>query len=217
MKDNRTEIIFLVDKSGSMYKLKDDTIGGYNSFINDQKKDDGETFLTTVLFDTNFFTLHDHVNVHDAEPLTDNNYQPHGCTALLDAIGYTIDRVGERLASTPEDERPAHVIFVITTDGYENSSEHYSRERVKTMIQHQETKYSWNFLFIGAGIDAYTEADSIGIGGACAMAVTTDSLGTDNMFRSVTCFTTAAKDGNIDMNSVQWKVGDVGDPQGGTL
>lgn len=212
MKENLTEIVFILDQSGSMAALRSDTIGGYNTYIEDQKKEPGEAFLTTVLFDDDYVLLHDHLNLQDVPPLTEKDYVPDGYTALMDAIGRTINSVGNRLANTPEEERPAHVIFVITTDGYENSSHEFTRAKIKEMIEHQQSKYSWQFLFLGAGIDAYEEAASIGIGGMCAMSVTATSYGTKNMYMSVTnasktirssCCTDALHDES-------WKVGDVG-------
>lgn len=212
MKENLTEIVFILDKSGSMEHLTDDTIGGYNAYIKSQQEEEGEAYLTTVLFSHEHYYLHDHVNIKDVQPITRSEYFTSGCTALLDTIGDTIARVGYRLSNTPEEERPSHVIFVITTDGYENASQEYTRDQVKKMIQHQQEKYSWEFLFLGAGIDAYQEAESIGIGGLHAMSVTPDSLGTANVYCSVAnasksirnaCTTDSLKDDS-------WKVGDVG-------
>lgn len=213
MKENLTEIIFILDQSGSMYHLTSDTIGGYNSYIEDQKKEPGEAYLTTVLFDDRYILLHDHLNLRDVPPLTNNEYRPSGCTALMDAIGRTIDNVGKRLAETPEEERPSHVIFVITTDGYENASSDYTRARVKEMIEHQQSKYSWQFLFLGAGIDAYQEAASIGIGGIHTMSVTNDSVGTRNMYQSVTYASNAIRSSCCTTDGLHddsWKVGDTG-------
>lgn len=212
MKENLTEIVFILDESGSMSHLTDDTIGGFNSYIESQKKEPGEAYLTTVLFDDRYIVLHDHVNIQDVPPLNDHDYRPTGMTALMDAIGKTINSVGHRLANTPEEERPSHVIFVITTDGYENASREFTREKAKQMIEHQQEKYSWQFLFLGAGIDAYQEARSIGIGGVHTMSVTADSMGTQNVYCSVanasknirsSCTTDSLKD-------EKWKIGDLG-------
>ena len=214
MKENLTEIVFILDQSGSMQPLESDTIGGFNSYVESQKKEPGEAYITTVLFDDQYEILHNHVNINDVPPLTSAQYRPGGLTALMDAIGRTINSVGKRLADTPEEERPSHVIFVITTDGYENASREFDREQVKRMIQHQQDKYSWQFLFLGAGIDAYKEARSIGIGGVHTMSVSADTWGTQNAYcsianaskaiRSSTCVTDSLTDNS-------WKVGDLGE------
>lgn len=214
MKDNLTEIVFILDQSGSMESLRDDTIGGYNSYIEDQKKEEGEAYLTTVLFDHRYELLHDHVNIQNVAPITTKEYRPGGTTALLDAVGRTINSVGQRLADTPEEERPAHVIFVITTDGYENASQEFTREQVKRMIEHQQDKYSWQFIFIGAGIDAYAEAESIGLGGYHTMSVSKSSTGAQSMFNSVTVASKAIRStasyATLDSLGNSWKTGDLG-------
>ena len=209
MKDSLTEIVFILDQSGSMSHLRDDTIGGYNTYIEDQKKEPGEAYLTTVLFDDAYILLHDHVNLKEVRPLTERDYRPGGCTALMDAIGKTINSVGQRLANTPAEERPAHVIFVITTDGYENASKEFTREKIKQMIEHQQSKYSWTFLFLGAGIDAYSEAESIGIGGVCTMSVQASNIGTANLYQSVTTASNALRCG-VTLDGLNWKTGDTG-------
>ena len=209
MKDNLTEIVFILDKSGSMGHLRSDTIGGYNTYIEDQKKEPGEAYLTTVLFDDEYVLLHDHIDLKEVQPLTERDYRPGGCTALMDAIGKTINSVGQRLANTPEEERPAHVIFVITTDGYENASKEFDRKKIKAMIEHQQSKYSWTFLFLGAGINAYSEAKSIGIGGMCAMSVQASDVGTANLYKSVTNASNAVRS-CATLDSLDWKVGDIG-------
>lgn len=212
MKENLTEIVFILDESGSMGSLEHETIAGFNSYIQEQKNCPGEAYLTTVLFDDRYIVLHDHVNIQNVPPLTKNEYSPCGMTALMDAIGKTINSVGQRLANTPEEERPAHVIFVITTDGYENASQEFSREQVKRMIEHQQNKYSWQFLFLGAGIDAYREASSIGIGGVHTMSVTANKEGTQNVYCSVSNASKAIRSScTLDsLTDNSWKVGDLG-------
>ena len=211
MKDNLTEIVFILDESGSMSRLTDDTIGGYNSFVKEQKNQSGEAYLTTVLFDDRYIVLHDHINIHEVPELTQQEYKPLGLTALMDAIGRTINNVGERLANTPEEERPSHVIFVITTDGYENASQEYTKEKVKEMIEHQQTKYSWEFMFLGAGIDAYEEASTIGLNNAHILSVSGDTDGLKNMYASVTYATNAVRScTTLDSLGDSWKTGDVG-------
>lgn len=213
MKENLTEIVFILDESGSMDPLADDTIGGFNSYIEEQKKGPGEAYLTAVLFDDRYIILHDHVNIQDVPLLTSHEYSPLGMTALMDAIGRTINSVGQRLSNTPEEERPAHVIFVITTDGYENASKEFTRSKVKEMIEHQQEKYSWQFMFLGAGIDAYQEAASLGLGGAHAMSVSHSSVGTKSVYEAVTYASNALRvSGGATLDSLgdSWKVGDTG-------
>ena len=211
MKDNLTEIVFILDESGSMWHLADDTIGGFNSYVEEQRKQPGEALLTTVAFNTNYRVLHNHVNIKDVKPLTNKDYEPCGGTALFDAVGNTINSVGNRLANTPESERPSKVIVVITTDGQENSSHEYNREQIQQMVKHQQEKYSWEFVFIGAGIDGYAEAERIGIGGIRAMSVTADKTGSNNLFKSVTFATNSVRQGvTLDSLGEQWKTGDVG-------
>ena len=164
MKNNLTELIFVLDRSGSMEHLAAETIGGFNSLIEKQKKEtEGEVYVTTVLFDDKYELLHDHININDIPRLTDKDYYARGCTALLDAVGRTIDNVGERLSKTAEEERPSQILFVITTDGYENASVDYTKGKIKEMITLQQNTYNWKFLFLGADIDAVSEADSLGI------------------------------------------------------
>ena len=163
MKKDLTEIIFVLDRSGSMQSLTQDTIGGFNSFIENQKKENGEALITTILFNHSYEILHDGVNIQDIKPLTDKEYFAGGNTALLDAVGTAITDVGFRLHNTPEEQRPEKVMMIIMTDGHENSSQEYSKKQVKEMIERQTNKYSWQFMFLGANIDAVAEAGGIGI------------------------------------------------------
>lgn len=163
MNQNLTEIVFILDESGSMIPFVNDTIGGYNSFLDKQKGEQGDAYITTVMFSSEYFYLHNHQNVKEVEPLDTTTYQPGGVTALLDAVGSTIDAVGKRLANTKEENRPAKVIFVIITDGEENASREYTYQMVKDKIQHQTDVYSWEFLFLGANIDSAAMGRSIGI------------------------------------------------------
>lgn len=193
MKKGLTETVFILDRSGSMGYLTDDTIGGYNSMIEQQKNDPGETNITTVLFNGGYHVLHNCVNINKINPITREEYRTYGNTALLDAVGKTIDLVGERLSNTPEEERPEKVIFVITTDGYENASHEYTKSKVKEMIEHQQNKYSWTFMFLGANIDAVAEADSLGINTDFAKTYTASSRGVDSVYSAVTDTITCAK------------------------
>jgi len=162
MNKNSTEIIFLLDRSGSMYGLERDTIGGFNKFIENQRKQQGETRVTTILFDDKYEILWNGLEAEQAI-LTEQEYVVRGSTALLDAIGKTILDVGDRLFKTEEKARPGKVIVVITTDGMENASCEFTYQEVKELILHQQEKYNWEFIFLGANIDAAKEADSLGI------------------------------------------------------
>jgi hypothetical protein len=181
MNSNMTEIIFLLDRSGSMGGLEEDTIGGFNAFIERQCKMKGETYLTTVLFDDQTEILWNGIDAHHGR-LTDQEYYVRGCTALLDAVGKTISEAGRRLSKTTEDRKPGKVIFVITTDGMENASREYTYDKVKQMINHQQSKYSWEFIFMGANIDAAGEADSIGIPKEQAFSFEATNKGVEKMY-----------------------------------
>ena len=157
-----TEIIFVIDESGSMQHLKSDTIGGFNGFIESQKALDGKATLTTVLFDSTWRILHDGVDIHEVQSMTSSNYTPGGMTAMLDAIGETINRVQDRHDELGE-EKPENVLFVITTDGEENSSRKFTKSQIEKMIKHQTNGHGWKFMFLGANMDAFKEASSIGI------------------------------------------------------
>ena len=189
MKKDLTEIIFILDRSGSMSSLTEDTIGGYNSYIESQKKEKGEVLLTTVLFDHEYKILHNGVNIQDIKRLTNTEYSARGMTALLDAIGMTINNVGARLNKTPEEDRPEKVIMIITTDGQENASKEYNQAKIKEMIEEQTNKYSWQFIFLGANIDAITVARSIGINEKFASNYGANSEGTKSIYATMDCIT----------------------------
>lgn len=184
MNPNLTEIIFIIDRSGSMSHLTQDTIGGYNSFLEEQKKNDGDANVTTILFNESVHVVHDRVPIQHVPALTKSEYIASGMTALYDAVGHAIDTVGQKLSQTPEKDRPSNVIVVITTDGEENSSREYSGSRIKEMIEHQQSKYNWTFLFIGAGIDAYRSSSSIGIKSANTASYAASVDGLDNIYTS---------------------------------
>ncbi len=181
MKRDRTEIIFLLDRSGSMGGLETDTIGGFNGFVAKQRQMEGETRVTAVLFDDRYEILWNGVEA-GAVKLTEQEYYVRGCTALLDAVGKTILDVGHRLAKTPNDERPGKVIFVITTDGLENASREFTLAKVKELIAHQQEKYSWEFIFLGANIDVAREAGNLGISPDCTFAFTASEAGIGEMY-----------------------------------
>jgi uncharacterized protein YegL len=184
MNKNLTEIIFLLDRSGSMGGLESDTIGGFNGFINRQCKQKGETRLTAVLFDDQTEILWNGIDANHAR-LTDEEYYVRGCTALLDAVGKTISEAGRRLSQSEEGEKPGKVIFVITTDGMENASQEYTYEKVKRMIEHQKEKYSWEFIFMGANIDAAEEAESLGISKEDSFSFEASNDGVEKMYDMV--------------------------------
>ena len=185
MRKNLTEVVFILDRSGSMSGLEADTIGGFNSLIEKQKKEEGEALISTVLFDDKIEVLYDRVPVGKVEPMTDRQYYVRGCTALLDAVGRAIHHISQVHKYAREEDRPEKTLFVITTDGMENASRRYSSDRVKEMIQHEKEKYGWEFLFLGANIDAVAEARRFGIGADRAVRYVCDSAGTELNYRVV--------------------------------
>jgi uncharacterized protein YegL len=178
MKKDLTELVFILDRSGSMSGLESDTIGGYNAMLEKQKKEPGEAIITTVLFDDSYELLHDRINLRGLAPITDKEYFVRGCTALLDAVGKTINKIANVQKHTAEDERAEHVLFVITTDGMENASREFNYEKIKQMIEHQKSKYGWEFIFLGANIDAIETAERFGIDKDRATNYHPDSEGT---------------------------------------
>ncbi len=178
MRKNLTEIVFILDRSGSMSGLEADTIGGFNSMIEKQKKTEGEALISTVLFDNTSEVIHDRVSVQNIKPMTDKDYTVRGCTALLDAIGGAIHHIGNVHKYARAEDVPEHTLFVITTDGMENASRRYDSEKVKKMIERQKEKYGWEFLFLGANIDAVETARGFGISEDRAVNYHSDSEGT---------------------------------------
>ena len=178
MRKDLTELVFIIDRSGSMSGLESDTIGGFNSMIRKQKQAEGEALISTVLFDNVSEVLHDRVNVKDIQSMTEHDYTVRGTTALLDAIGGAIHHIGNVHKYARQEDVPEHTMFVITTDGMENASRYYSSEKVKKMIERQKVKYGWEFLFLGANIDAVETASHFGIGADRAVNYNCDSEGT---------------------------------------
>ena len=185
MKQNLTEIVFILDRSGSMAGLEKDTIGGFNAMMEKQKKEPGEALISTVLFDNNTQVIHDRVPLERMEPLTEKEYFVRGSTALLDAVGGAIHHIGNVHKYAREEDRPEKTLFVITTDGMENASRLYSYDRVRAMIRRQQEKYGWEFLFLGANIDAAEEAGRFGIRPECAADYRADSQGTEVIYASI--------------------------------
>lgn len=187
MRKDLTELVFILDMSGSMGRLTEDTIGGYNTLLEEQKKQEGDALVTTILFDDRYIVLHDRVPLKDVKPLTDKEYRPLGCTAMLDAVGKTINSVGANLAKTPEEDRAGTVMVTIITDGLENASKEYTWKSVQDMIKHQREKYSWIFSFIGANIDVAKVSGDLGIDARLAKTYTASKVGTDSVYKAMSC------------------------------
>ena len=180
-----TELVFILDKSGSMSGLEMDTIGGFNSMIEKQKQVSGKVYVSTVLFNHENVVVHDRVTLDRIKPMTRQDYQVGGCTALLDAVGGAIHHIGNIHKYARKEDVPAHTMFVITTDGMENASRKYDLARVKEMIERQKEKYGWEFLFMGANIDAIETARSFGIDASRAVNYHADNIGTRNVYEAV--------------------------------
>ena len=185
MKKNLTEIVFILDRSGSMAGLEDDTIGGFNAMIEKQKREPGEAIISTVLFDNCNEVIHDRLDLRRIEPMTRKEYYVRGCTALLDAVGGAIHHIGNVHKYAREEDRPEKTLFVITTDGMENASRCYNYAKVKKMIEKQKEKYGWEFLFLGANIDAAKEAARFGIHADRAANYHADHQGTGVIYETV--------------------------------
>ncbi len=181
-----TEIIYILDRSGSMSGLEADTIGGFNSMMEKQKKTGEKAIVSTVLFDDVSEVIHDRVPIENIGKMTDEQYFVRGCTALLDAVGGAIHHIGNVHKYAREEDRPEKTIVVITTDGMENASRKYSREKIEKMVKKQQKKYGWEFIFIGANIDAYSEAQKYGIRKDRAVNYVCDEMGTAGVFAGVT-------------------------------
>ena len=185
MKKNLTELVFILDRSGSMAGLERDTIGGFNAMIEKQRGEEGEAVISTVLFDNVSEVIHDRAKLDDVPRLTEKEYYVRGCTALLDAVGGAIHHIGNVHKYAREEDRPEKTLFVITTDGMENASRRYSYDKVKEMITQQQEKYGWEFLFLGANIDAAKEAARFGIRSDCAADYHADHQGTAVIYEAM--------------------------------
>ena len=178
MRKGLIELVFILDRSGSMSGLETDTIGGFNSMIANQKKGEGEAIVSTVLFDDQAEVLHDRINIEKIELMSDEQYYVRGCTALLDAVGGAIHHIGNIHKYARDEDRPEKTLFIITTDGLENSSKIYNYDRVKNMIERQKESFGWEFIFLGANIDAVEVAGRFGIKASRAVNYESDSKGT---------------------------------------
>ena len=197
MKKDLTELVFIIDRSGSMDGLESDTIGGFNAMLKEQKSVAGEALMTTVLFSDQYEVLHDRIDIRKVEPLTENDYRVRGNTALLDAVSKTIHNINEAQKYTAENDRAENVLFVIITDGYENASREYSAEHIKAMIERQKEKCGWEFVFFGANMDAVMEAGKLGIGAERAKNYCADAVGTNMAYTAMSAFSTAFRGGKL--------------------
>ncbi len=208
MNKNLTEIVYILDRSGSMGGLEADTIGGFNSMMEKQKKADGEAVVSTVLFDDVCEVLHDRVPLDKVEKMTDQQYYVRGCTALLDAVGGAIHHIGNIHKYAREEDRPAKTIFVITTDGMENASKNYSYDKIQKMVKKQQNKFGWEFIFIGANIDAYAEAQRLGVRKDRAVNYVHDEIGTAKVYagvsKAVCGFMNIPNGINYELNDTGW-------------
>ena len=187
MKKNLTELVFILDESGSMSGLTSDTIGGFNSLIAKQKKEEGEALVSTVFFSNNSKVIHDRLKLKAVPKLTDRDYVPSGCTALLDAVGDAVHHIANIHKYAREEDVPEKTLFVITTDGMENASRKYSHKDVKKLIERVQEEKGWEFVFLGANIDAAETADSIGIRAENAVDYHADCCGTEVLYEAVGC------------------------------
>ena len=213
MKKGLTELVFILDRSGSMSNLVSDTIGGFNSIFMQQTETGGECNVSTVLFDHQYEVLHYRIKIKEIKPITEKEYWVRGQTALLDAIGRTINQAGLELSNTTEEERPEKVMFVIITDGLENASKEYTKEKVKEMIEHQKEKYGWEFVFLGANIDAVDVASQIGIAKNKVANYVPDKAGALLKYNKVREMVSYMRESNVDKETfdryVAEKLGEV--------
>ena len=203
MKKGLTELVFVLDRSGSMYDLEADTIGGFNAMLEKQKKEEGEAFVSTVLFNQGTKVIHDRVKLKEVAPMTEADYDASGSTALLDALGGAIRHIVNIHRYAREEDRPEHTMFVIMTDGLENASRSYSADEVRTMIRHEQEKYGWEFIFMGANIDAVETAERYGIREERAVNWRSDSIGTRVGYETMSDVVTAVRTSRL-MGS-KWK------------
>lgn len=199
-----TELVFILDRSGSMLGLEQDTIGGFNSMLEKQRKEPGAAVVSTVLFDNENEIIHDRVAIADVSDLTDKEYFVRGCTALLDAVGGAIHHIGNVHKYARKEDVPEKTIFIITTDGMENASCRYTYEKVCAMVERQKERYGWEFIFLGANIDAAAEAKRFGIHESMAANYHCDEAGTALNYEVISEAITSVRTGNAPL-SANWK------------
>jgi len=204
MKANLTELVFILDRSGSMGGMENDTIGGFNSMLAKQQNEDGECRITTVLFDHEYELLHDRIDIKAVSQITNNDYFVRGQTALLDAVGKTINKIGDAQKNTAEDYRAEKVLFVITTDGMENASRKFNYGKIKKMIEKQKSKYNWEFIFLGANIDAVEVAGNFGISADRAQNFHNDSKGIEMNYHVLSKTIGAYRQAGVNIISENW-------------
>ena len=204
MKNNITELVFILDMSGSMSGLESDTIGGFNSVLNSHKNEEGKTYVTTYLFNSNSRMIHDRLPIEEVENMTDKQYIPGGSTALIDAMGNAIRHIAKIHRYGRKEDVPEHTIFVITTDGMENASHQFSAEEVRRMVSHEQEKYGWEFIFLGANIDAAETARRYGIEKERAVNYMHDSMGTSKVYDAVNKAIRYSK-ADIQMDDSDWR------------
>ena len=204
MKKNLTELVFILDRSGSMAGLENDTIGGFNSFIEKQKEEDGEAFVTTILFDDEIECLHNRVNIQNVKKMTKKEYFVRGCTALLDSIGRSIINMKTLQDALPKQLKADKVLFIITTDGYENASKEYTYKKIHKLISKSKETDKWEFLFLGANIDAMLEASKLGIHEDNAVNYYHDGDGVASVYKAVDKFTQNFRSA-VPKKNMNWK------------
>ena len=204
MKKDLTELVFILDKSGSMHGLEKDTIGGFNSVIEKQKKESGEVIVSTILFNDSSHVIYDRTNISNISLMTSNEYFVGGCTALLDAVGTAITNIINIRKITPKASQPEKTIFIITTDGKENASVEYSYKKIKQMIETQKEKYKWEFIFLGANIDVAKEAEKLGVNGECSVSYHCDSKGLDLCYEGISMAISECR-AKKDLSKSKWR------------
>lgn len=193
MKKGLTEIIFIIDASGSMYSLRDDTIGGFNQMIEDQKKEEGEAIITTVLFNSSVNVVHKRLNIKDVPAMSEKTYTPRGTTALLDAVGTTIGDIKAAQDKMDDSKKPENTMVVITTDGMENASKEYKQPQIKEMLEDYQKNYGWKFVFIGANIDSVKTAENMGVVRGMSANYVPDKEGTETLYGTVSKAVTSVR------------------------
>lgn len=206
MKNNVTEIVFILDKSGSMGGFEKDTVGGFNAMLEEQKKKDGKVYVSTVLFSNDSKVIHDRLDIGEVQPMTSDDYRVGGCTALLDAIGDAIHHIGNIHKYARPEDVPEHTVFIITTDGMENASHKYGSDKIKSKIERQREKYGWEFIFVAANIDAVETADRIGIRRERAVNYNQDTDGVDVSYRAMGSAISTVRGGGS-LNDAKWRKG----------